>query len=181
MAVFDQTISVRATVVRAGAPHHRTSGVVRIPPNFFGIALGLSGLTGLWLFANESFGAPAAIGDGLGLVAALVWVGLMVAYLRQGARRILADGRDATLGPFLAAPVMAAYVLAADVLEPHASARRQRVCLGAGRSDHRSRQLDRGAHDPRRRTRSAAPFPRRRRSAPPFPRCGACPAGRVNA
>jgi tellurite resistance protein len=92
---------------------------VRIPPNLFGIALGLSGLTALWAFAGTSFGAPAAVGDALGVLAAGVWIGLMVAYLRQGPRRILADARDATVGPFLAAPVMAAYGLA-GVLEPHA-------------------------------------------------------------
>jgi tellurite resistance protein len=49
-----------------------------------------------------------------------VWIGLMAAYLRQGPRRILADARDTTAGPFLAAPVMTAYVLAAGVLEPYA-------------------------------------------------------------
>ncbi|MDX6423938.1 MAG: tellurite resistance protein [Gaiellaceae bacterium] len=92
----------------------------RIPPNLFGIALGLSGLAALWGFARTSFGGPAAVGDVLGVLAAVVWVGLMVAYLRQGPRRILADGRDPTVGPFLAAPVMSAYVLAAGVLEPHA-------------------------------------------------------------
>jgi tellurite resistance protein len=92
---------------------------VRIAPNLFGIALGLSGLTALWAFAGTSFGAPAAVGDALGVLAAGVWIGLMVAYLRQGPRRILADARDATVGPFLAAPVMAAYGLA-GVLEPHA-------------------------------------------------------------
>jgi tellurite resistance protein len=92
----------------------------RIPPNLFGIALGLSGLAALWGFAATSFGGPAAVGDVLGVLAAVVWVGLMVAYLRQGPRRILADGRDATVAPFLAAPVMSAYVLAAGVLEPHA-------------------------------------------------------------
>jgi tellurite resistance protein len=117
MTSIDQTIG---GAVRTGAQRHLARDVVRIPPNFFGIALGLAGLAGLWAFANEAFGAPAAVGEGLGLVAALVWLSLMVAYLRQGARRILADGRDATLGPFLAAPVMAAYVLAADVLEPSA-------------------------------------------------------------
>ena len=94
--------------------------VVRIPPTFFGIALGLSGLSALWVFAGTSFGAPAAFGDALGVLAAVVWIGLTLAYLRQGPRRILADARDATVGPFLAAPVMTAYVLAADVLEPHA-------------------------------------------------------------
>jgi tellurite resistance protein len=94
--------------------------VVRIPPTFFGIALGLSGLSALWVFAGTSFGAPAALGDALGVLAAVVWIGLTLAYLRQGPRRILADARDATVGPLLAAPVMTAYVLAADVLEPHA-------------------------------------------------------------
>jgi tellurite resistance protein len=118
MAALDQTMSVGAA--RAGAAGHRTSGVVRIPPNFFGIALGLSGLAALWAFAGTSFGGPVAVGDALGVLAAVVWIGLMVAYLRQGPRRILADGRDATVGPFLAAPVMTAYVLAAGVLEPHA-------------------------------------------------------------
>ncbi|MEA2189459.1 MAG: tellurite resistance protein [Solirubrobacteraceae bacterium] len=93
--------------------------VVRIPPNLFGIALGLSGLSALWAFAGTSFGAPAAVGDALGVLSAVVWIGLTVAYLRQGPRRILADARDATVGPFLAAPVMSAYALAV-VLEPHA-------------------------------------------------------------
>jgi tellurite resistance protein len=118
MAAVDQTLSVGA--MRAGAPRHRTRGVVRIPPGFFGVALGLAGLAGLWAFAATTFGGPAAVGDALGVLAAVVWVGLMVAYLRQGPRRILADARDATLSPFLAAPVMSAYVLAAGVLEPHA-------------------------------------------------------------
>jgi tellurite resistance protein len=120
MAAVDQTLSAGAA--RAGARRHLTSGVVRIPPGFFGMALGLSGLAGLWAFAGASFGGPAAVGDALGVLAAAVWVGLMGAYLRQGPRRILADARDATAGPFLAAPVMSAYVLAAGVLEPHAPA-----------------------------------------------------------
>jgi tellurite resistance protein len=97
-----------------------TNTVVRIPPNLFGIALGLSGLSALWVFTHTSFGAPGAVGDVLGALSAVVWIGLTVAYLRQGPRQILADARDATLGPFLAAPVMSAYVLAAGVLEPHA-------------------------------------------------------------
>jgi tellurite resistance protein len=106
--------------VRPGPLRHRMSGVVRIPPGLFGIPLGLSGLAALWVFGAASFGGPAAVGDALGLLAAAVWIALTVAYLRQGPRRVLADGRDPTLGPFLAAPVMAGYVLAAGVLEPHA-------------------------------------------------------------
>jgi tellurite resistance protein len=92
---------------------------VRIPPNLFGSALGLSGLAALWAYAETPFGAPVVVGDALGLVAAAVLLGLTVAYLRQGPRQILADARDAILGPFLAAPVMAAYGLCI-VLRPHA-------------------------------------------------------------
>jgi tellurite resistance protein len=102
------------------ATGHGTGGVIRIPPGLFGMALGLAGVAALWSFAAASFGGPAAVGDVLGVLAAVVWVGLMVAYLRQGPRRILADARDAAHSPFLAAPAMGAYVLAAGVLEPHA-------------------------------------------------------------
>jgi tellurite resistance protein len=101
----------------------------RVPPNLFGIALGLSGLSALWAFAATSFGGPAGVGEALGVLAAVVWIDLMVAYLRQGPRRILADARDATVGPFLAAPVMAAYVLAAGVLEPHAPGAAQAIVI----------------------------------------------------
>jgi tellurite resistance protein len=92
----------------------------RIPPTLFGIPLGLSGLSALWAFAARSFGGPAPVGDAIGVLAAAVLVCLMAAYLRQGPRRVLADARDATLGPFLAAPVLGVYVLAAFVLRPHA-------------------------------------------------------------
>jgi tellurite resistance protein len=98
----------------------RTAGAVRIPPNLFGIPLGLSGLAALWVYNGTVFGGTTAVGDALGVLAAAVWVGLMIAYLRQGPRRIVADARDATVGPFLAAPVMSAYVLA-YVLDAHAS------------------------------------------------------------
>jgi tellurite resistance protein len=114
MAAIDQI----ATNVRTGSSRRRTSGAMRIPPNLFGIALGLSGLAALWVFAGTSLGAPSAAGDALGALAAVVLVGLTFAYLRQGPRRVLADARDATVSPFLAAPVMSAYVLA-YVLEPH--------------------------------------------------------------
>jgi tellurite resistance protein len=119
MAALDHVRSVRATRTDAWR-HGRTRVAVRIPPGFFGMPLGLAGLAALWTYVETSIGAPAAVGEALGVVAALLWLGLMLAYLRQGPRQILADARDATVGPFLAAPVMAAYVLAAGVLAPHA-------------------------------------------------------------
>ena len=98
--------------VRTGGQNRGRRDATRIPPNLFGMTLGLAGLAALWVFAETSLGAPAVVGEALGIVAAAVWIGLMLSYLRQGPRQILADGRDATLGPFLAAPVMTAYVLA---------------------------------------------------------------------
>jgi tellurite resistance protein len=93
----------------------------RIPPNLFGISLGLSGLAAAWLYASAGFGAPAAVGKAIALLAAATWVTLSVAYLRQGPRRILADTRDPALGPFLAVPVLAALVLG-EILAPYAPA-----------------------------------------------------------
>ncbi|HWF72231.1 MAG TPA: hypothetical protein VG186_02735 [Solirubrobacteraceae bacterium] len=98
-------------ILGAFAKRHRRAAV-RIPPNLFGIALGLSGLAALWVFAQAPFGAPAAVAAALGVLAAAVWIGTLAIYLRQGPKRILADARDASVGPFLAAPVMTAYALA---------------------------------------------------------------------
>ena len=72
----------------------------RIPPNFFGIPFGLSGLAAAWLYASAAFGAPAAVGNAVAVLAAAIWVLLTLTCLRQGTRRILADTRDPTLGPF---------------------------------------------------------------------------------
>ncbi|MCW3013846.1 MAG: family transporter [Solirubrobacterales bacterium] len=91
----------------------------RIPPGFFGMALGLAGLSALWLYVAGAFGVATAVGDALMLLTAVTWLVLMIAYVRQGTRRILADARDAAAGPFLAAPVMSALVLGA-ALSRHA-------------------------------------------------------------
>jgi tellurite resistance protein len=91
----------------------------RIPPNFFGIALGLAGLADLWLYASDRFGAPAAVGDGIALLAAAVWVLVTAAYLRQGPRQIVADMRDPVVGPFLAAAPISGFLLG-EALAAHA-------------------------------------------------------------
>jgi tellurite resistance protein len=94
----------------ASAPTARSAP---IPPGFFGISLGLAGLAALWLYGSGTFGAPPAVGDLLMLLAAASLVVVAIAYLRQGARQILADARDAAVGPFLAVPVMTSLVLGA--------------------------------------------------------------------
>jgi tellurite resistance protein len=98
------------------ALEHRSA---RIPPNFFGMALGLSGLAALWLYASDQFGAPAAVGDGLALIAAGVLVLVTAAYVRQGPRQIAADTRDPVVGPFLAAAPISGFLLG-EVLAAHA-------------------------------------------------------------
>jgi tellurite resistance protein len=98
--------------------------VARIPPNFFGIAFGLSGLAAAWLYASAAFGAPAAVGNAIAVLAAVTWVLLTIAYLRQGPRRILADSHDAALGPFLAVAVLAALVLGEALAAPAPTAGR---------------------------------------------------------
>jgi tellurite resistance protein len=90
----------------------------RIPPNFFGMALGLSGLAAMWLDASDQFGAPAAVGDGLALIAAGVWVLVTAAYVRQGPAQIVADMRDPAVGPFLAAAPISGFLLA-ETLAAH--------------------------------------------------------------
>jgi tellurite resistance protein len=93
--------------------------ITRIPPGFFGAALGLSGLAGLWLFAATSIGVSPLVGDAIALIAGGVWCALAAGYLRQGAHQILADFRDTADGAMLAAPVMSALVLG-SVLSAHA-------------------------------------------------------------
>jgi tellurite resistance protein len=92
----------------------------RIPPNFFGMALGFSGLAAMWLYASGPFGAPAAVGDGLALIAAAVWVVVAAFYLRQGPRQIVADTRDPVVGPFLAAAPISGLLLG-QALAVHAA------------------------------------------------------------
>jgi hypothetical protein len=58
---YRRVLSVDA--VREGAQRPSTSGIVRIPPGFFGIALGLSGLAALWAFAAPTFGGRRRSGD----------------------------------------------------------------------------------------------------------------------
>ena len=48
-----------------------------VPAAFFGMVLGLSGLGAAWGAARAVWGAPAAIGEGIFLLAGLVWVGLI--------------------------------------------------------------------------------------------------------
>lgn len=58
-----------------------------IPASFFGMVLGLSGLGQAWRIAAHLWSLPAPIGEGLLLLAGLVWAILLGSYVLQTFRR----------------------------------------------------------------------------------------------
>ena len=56
------------------------SALPRVPASLFGIVLGLSGLGGCWRLAHRLWALPAAVGETLIAVSALVWLVLVVLY-----------------------------------------------------------------------------------------------------
>ncbi|MDE1150208.1 MAG: dicarboxylate transporter/tellurite-resistance protein TehA [Azospirillaceae bacterium] len=54
--------------------------LVRIPAAYFGSVLGLAGLGGAWRWAHLAWGLPAVVGEGLMLLASVVWLALLVLY-----------------------------------------------------------------------------------------------------
>ncbi len=57
-----------------------------LPASFFGMVLGLSGLGQAWRLASKLWGMPPLIGEGVLLLAGLVWAALFIAYLQQAVR-----------------------------------------------------------------------------------------------
>lgn len=79
----------------------------RLPASFFGMVLGLSGMGQAWRLAASLWGLPASIGEGVLLLAALVWAALLARYaiqalsfpeaLRKEARHPVQGGTPALL------------------------------------------------------------------------------------
>jgi tellurite resistance protein len=86
---------------------------LRVPPNRFGIPLGLAGLATAWHAAGAKLGTPSAIPDAIDILAAVVLLILGWLYAVQGPRRVRADIRDAVQAPFIAVPAITAMMLAA--------------------------------------------------------------------
>ncbi len=57
-----------------------------LPASFFGIVLGLSGMGQAWRVAAPLGGMPRWIGEGVLLLAAAVWLALLVSYAIQALR-----------------------------------------------------------------------------------------------
>jgi tellurite resistance protein len=91
----------------------------RLPPNFFSIAFGLSGLGLTWRAAQAVLRTPAGVADGIFILTAVVWLVLLGVYLANGPRLILADLADAALSPFVSLGLIVPLILTAQ-LAPYA-------------------------------------------------------------
>jgi tellurite resistance protein len=96
----------------------------RIPPNFFGISLGLAGLAEVWILASPILGITNVIGRVLLLVAAAAWTAVAVTYFSKGPKGVQDDWRNPIVSPFLALVVLVPTLLAGELCQ---------VELGAGR------------------------------------------------
>jgi tellurite resistance protein len=85
----------------------------RIPPNLFGICFGLAGLAEAWHVSETVLDTPPVVADALNVLAAVVWIGLIVLYFGQGWRQVLADLRHPVLAPFVALTAITGMLLGA--------------------------------------------------------------------
>lgn len=94
----------------------------RFPVALFGAVMGLAGLGLAWRRAATTIGAPAAIGESLLLLAALVFLVVLLAYgakLLRHREAVAAEFIHPLAGSFFAAIAISALLLAAG-LAPHA-------------------------------------------------------------
>jgi tellurite resistance protein len=94
----------------------------RVPPNFFGFAFGLAGLSETWAIAAHDGRAPRIVGTVLAAASGLVWLVVLVGYLRHTLvdRSVLArDLRDPIAAPFLSLTVIAPIIWAVVGIAPY--------------------------------------------------------------
>jgi tellurite resistance protein len=101
----------------------------RVPPNLFGIALGIAGLAQAWHAAVPVLGPVQAVPGTLDVLATGLWLVLAGAYLAQGPRIILADLRDPVLSPFVSSSALTAILLAAALAQDAPAAGRVLVVV----------------------------------------------------
>jgi tellurite resistance protein len=100
-----------------------TMSAIRVPLNFFGMPFGLVGLGGSWLTMADYGWAPKAVGDVLLAAAALVWLVLVVGYLRyvlSERSAFVRDLLDPVAAPFVSLILITPMLLAAEGLYPRA-------------------------------------------------------------
>jgi tellurite resistance protein len=100
-------------MVKEQSPRRQRFLGPRVPPNLFGIALGIAGLAQAWHADVPLLGTSQAVSDALSILDGAIWLVLVGAYLAQGPRIIMADLRDPVLSPFVSASVITAMLLSA--------------------------------------------------------------------
>jgi tellurite resistance protein len=106
-------MSVTQIVERDQSPRRRRFLGARVPPNLFGIVLGVAGLAQAWHATMPVLGTPQAVPDVLNVLDAALWLFLIGVYLAQGPRIVLTDLRDPVLSPFVPASTLTGMLLAA--------------------------------------------------------------------
>jgi tellurite resistance protein len=99
--------------VHVAAASPRSPRRTRIPPNLLAIPFGLSGLGDAWDAARPLLSVSAAVPQAIYILAALVWLALVLAYAAQGRRQMLLDLHDPVQSPFVALAVITPMILAA--------------------------------------------------------------------
>jgi tellurite resistance protein len=96
--------------------------LLRLPVSFFAIPFGIAGLAGVWRVMTVSYGTPAAIADGVYVIAAAVWLLLAAGVARRLARAprlVVGELRDPVISPFGSLPAITGMLLAIG-LTPYA-------------------------------------------------------------
>ena len=117
-------VAPQSRISRAGG----TQRWPQVPPNFFGIPFGLAGLAEAWSAASPTLGTSAAVPDAIDIVAAAVWLPLVVMYAAHGVRTVLADLRDPVLAPFVPVAAIAGMLLGSALRAYNLAAGRVLVC-----------------------------------------------------
>jgi tellurite resistance protein len=105
------------------------ASVRNLPVSLFAAVMGLSGLALAWRHAHRSLGAPAFVGEALGVLAAGVFVLLCAGYLAKWAthpQAVQAEFRHPVAGSFFGTVAISILLLSA-LVEPYGAAAAQAV------------------------------------------------------
>jgi tellurite resistance protein len=94
----------------------------RVPPNFFGFAFGLAGLSETWAIAAHDGRAPRIVGTVLAAASGVVWLVVIVGYLRYllvDHAALRHDLLDPIAAPFLSLAVIAPILWAVVGIAPY--------------------------------------------------------------
>ena len=109
------------------------ASIRNLPVNLFGSVMGLSGLALAWRLAHHSLGAPALVGEAIGLLALAVFVMIALGYLAKLAKHpeaVKAEFAHPVAGNFFGTIAVSVLLLSA-VIEPY-SARFAQAAWTAG-------------------------------------------------